>query len=174
MLKQGFTDWELLIVSDGCEKTIELCTPYLESDDRIRLFKLPKQKEWSGKVRNTGIVGAKGEYIIYLDVDDYFGLNHLHNLNRELIKTGNPGWAYFDDWLADKEGVFSPRVCEIAKKCKCGTSNIVHKKNLGVYWLDESYYHDWYFICDLWTTGDGVKINGGEYMVCHFPNICDI
>ncbi len=50
---QVFSDWELIIVSDGCEKTCDQWSRF--PDDNIRLLRISKQRLWSHKVRNAGI-----------------------------------------------------------------------------------------------------------------------
>lgn len=71
VLTQSFEDFEVVVIADGCEKTIEIMKQI--SDPRIANYSIPKSKLWSGEPRNKGIEEAKGEYIVYLDIDDWFG-----------------------------------------------------------------------------------------------------
>ena len=74
VLQQTYKNWELIIIADGCDKTINLLKKYFKTIDKnkdIVLYLVPKQKIWSG-VRNFGIQKATGDYIIYLDIDDYY------------------------------------------------------------------------------------------------------
>ena len=83
VLNQTFPDFELLIIDDQSpDGSIEICRSY--KDSRIRII----QQENLGLAgaRNTGIHHAKGQYIAFLDADDYWAaekleshLNHLHN-----------------------------------------------------------------------------------------------
>jgi glycosyltransferase involved in cell wall biosynthesis len=89
----------LVIVSDGCKKTLEIVKPYFyEYLPKIRLIEIPKQKNWSGKVRNAGIFKAEGEIICYLDVDDVLGENHLQIINDNIK---NYDWVFFNDLIWD-------------------------------------------------------------------------
>ena len=62
---------------------------------RIELTKVDILKIWSGRPRNTGIEQASGDWIIYLDIDDVFGENHL-KIVSEGIKDYD--WIWFDDF----------------------------------------------------------------------------
>ena len=82
VLAQNYEDWELIVVSDGCQRTMEIVKPLVyENLPKVRLIQIPKQKIWSGAVRNAGIFKADGEIITYLDCDDKLGVNHLQIIN---------------------------------------------------------------------------------------------
>lgn len=78
VLKQSFQDFEIIVVADGCERTVEIMEQF--TDLRIKTYLIDKCKMWSGGPRNTGIENAKGEFILYLDIDDLLGENHLQNI----------------------------------------------------------------------------------------------
>lgn len=159
VLNQTFFDFELIIVSDGCTDTLEIAQEYL--DDRIKWFYMKKQKPFAGSVRTMGIHRAKGEYICYLDSDDYFENTHLEFLKDQIEKHNRPKFVHFSDNLNVGELVFG----------KCGTSNICHDNNKMYYWPDD-YNHDWRFILTFFYP-EGVFIGKGGYVVCHVPGIID-
>jgi glycosyltransferase involved in cell wall biosynthesis len=79
ILEQSFSDWELIIVDDASiDDTEGVIQPYL-SDSRIRYIKNESNQERCVS-RNTGIQNAKGEYICFLDSDDYHLPDHLERL----------------------------------------------------------------------------------------------
>lgn len=173
VLLQTHEDWELIVISDGCEKTFAILEPYVyEYLPKIRLLQVPKQRNWSGSVRNAGIFKADGEIICYLDIDDYFGENHLQLLNDNF---GDNDWVFFNDWNYDlaKNDWYENKVSiEVGK---CGTSNIAHRKSMNAYWRSNNYQHDWVMIRTLQGSSDKYKhIDRCEYMVCHIPNRYDI
>jgi glycosyltransferase involved in cell wall biosynthesis len=166
ILTQSFQDFEVIIVADGCEKTIEVMKQI--TDPRVSVYLIPKSKIWSGEPRNKGIDEAKGDYILYLDIDDVFGVNHLKNISEGLK---DYDWVWFDDiryypktkeWYVNK--------CDIRIISRHGTSNICHKRSLPYRWDHSGYAHDFYFIKHLKQNTNMVKIEGGEYYVCHCPH----
>lgn len=170
VLSQSFEDWELIVIADGCEKTVEIVKPYFyEYLPKIRLIEIPKQKLWSGKVRNTGISMAHGELITFLDADDFIGANHLKIINDNI---GNYDWVYYDHLTYNnQEKGFISYKTNIDVAGMCGTSSVTLKKSMNVYWRDNSYKHDWIFINDLKATSKNyAKIQQTEYTVCHVPN----
>lgn len=69
VLKQDFTDFELIIVDDAStDNTVEVIKPFL-SDKRVSYFLLPKQKNIAA-VRNFALSKSQGKYIAVLDSDD--------------------------------------------------------------------------------------------------------
>jgi len=170
-LEQTFMDAELRIVADGCFDTCDIVARYYSGSARIHVVAIEKQRLWNGSVRNAGIAASKGTWITYLDTDDFFGKEHL-----ELIRAGlkNPpnGWAYFDDlyWNSSRE-VFEIRECDIDQHGKHGTANLVHRRDLNVWWPQDDrrigYAHDKYFTDELKAKGLGVKILTPRYFVAH-------
>lgn len=70
VLSQTYTDWELLLIDDGStDASAERIQSYL-ADQRIRY--IYKENGGVSSARNRGIKEAKGEWIIYIDADDYF------------------------------------------------------------------------------------------------------
>ena len=68
---QLFQDWELLLVNDGStDGTAALCDGFAAEDPRIRV--LHKENEGVSCARNDGIAAAQGEWIAFLDADDWY------------------------------------------------------------------------------------------------------
>ena len=171
---QTFKDWELVVVADGCNKTVEIVQQIndLYDDERIRIFYIDRQLQWSGTVRNTGLDEAKGEYCCYLDIDDAFAPGHLAGLAKS--SQNGKDWYWFDDYTWDgKEFRHTKR--NINRPGQCGTSNVLHKKDLARWNVKDNYAHDWKFIGNLKkASGNYEYIGAGEYLVCHVPSRFDI
>lgn len=172
VLAQSLMDLELVVVSDGCPETVDIVAKYYIGSSRMRLCAIEKQPIWSGVPRNTGIRNATGEWITYLDTDDLLGVDHLAKLRSGLKSPPPNGWAYFDDWYwSAARQVFERRACDIDKLGSHGTSNIVHRADLGVWWPQDAnranYKHDHHFVAALKAKGEGVRIPAGEYYVAH-------
>lgn len=176
VLGQSFMSWELLIVADGCEKTQDIYRTDYSRSCRIKCIPIPKEPLWSTAVRNWGIQHADGEYVVYLDTDDYWGPGHLQKIRLGLAEAKSPMWAFFNDlyWSPDKE-LFLERICDPRQKFHYGTSNFAHRVDAGIMWpANSTYAHDALFGQDLRTKAEGVRIPAGEYYVCHDPGKFDI
>src|SRR5687767_3103747 len=74
VLRQTFSDWELIMVDDGStDNTKQVIASY--TDPRIRY--IHQQDLERSAARNNGIAQAKGQYICFLDDDDYYFPEHL-------------------------------------------------------------------------------------------------
>ena len=68
--KQTFYNWEVILVDDGSkDKTGEICDKYAGEDIRIKV--IHKSNEGVSIARNVGINNATGDYITFIDSDDW-------------------------------------------------------------------------------------------------------
>lgn len=183
VLTQTYEDFELIVISDGCKKTMEIVSKF--KDKRIRGLWIDKKSDFSGIPRNTGIYYSKGEWITYLDIDDLFGENHLKKI---ISQVGDSDWVYYDDRSYDvtkqRKGFiekplfedFHIHRCTFEKRGGMGTSNISHKK-IGAWWTQKgTYFHDFMFVNTLKGISKNFKYleDTPEYCICHVPNLLDI
>ena len=75
VLQQTFTDFELLVVGDGCTDDSEQVVNAIE-DPRVRWIGIPRFGHQSGP-NNEGLRQARGEFIAYLGHDDLWLPHHL-------------------------------------------------------------------------------------------------
>lgn len=168
VINQTFTDWELIIVSDGCEKTSRIAKEYLS--DKVKCFEIPKQPYMSGNVRKIGVDQATGKYIIYLDSDDKYTENHLQfvydNFNGQ-------DWVYFNDIRYGGGENWSVKKV-VLDYGTAGTSSICHKRLLNENWDQcDGYGHDWTFIEKLKKHENYKHIGTSGYLICHVPGKFD-
>lgn len=79
LLSQKFTDYELLLIDDGStDGSGDICDEYGKKDSRIKV--IHKQNEGVSKTRNRGIDEARGEWITFVDSDDYITPDYLSDL----------------------------------------------------------------------------------------------
>lgn len=71
VLAQTFTDFELILVDDGSKDTSgALCDELAQSNARIRV--IHQENQGLSGARNTGINAATGDYLLFLDSDDWW------------------------------------------------------------------------------------------------------
>ena len=79
LLGQSYSDFEIIIINDGSEdNTEEVAQALAQLDSRIHLFTV--SNAGVSAARNTGIDSAKGEYICFVDSDDYVEQDYLKGL----------------------------------------------------------------------------------------------
>ena len=82
LLAQSFTAFELLLIDDGSpDNSGKICHDWAERDCRIRV--LHQTNAGVSAARNKGLDEAKGEYIVFVDSDDYVGTDYLKHLYEE-------------------------------------------------------------------------------------------
>lgn len=78
---QTLEEIEIIIVDDGSmEECASLCDELANGDERIKV--IHKENEGQGLARNCGIQAANGEYIGFVDSDDYINLNMYESLYK--------------------------------------------------------------------------------------------
>ena len=79
ILAQTFTDFELILVDDGSpDNSGKICDDYATRDSRIRVFH--KENGGVSSARNLGLDNARGEWIAFVDGDDWVGERYLEHL----------------------------------------------------------------------------------------------
>tara|TARA_B100000963_G_scaffold349061_1_gene357557 strand:+ start:35464 stop:36273 length:810 start_codon:yes stop_codon:yes gene_type:complete len=95
VILQTIENWELIIVSDGCTITEQIYNTYFKHYKDIRLIKIPKSDETlmnsngnykRGLPKQKGVENAKGDWIMYLDSDDYILKNSIFKLCNMIKK----------------------------------------------------------------------------------------
>lgn len=85
ILNQTFKDFELILVNDGStDNSLEICKYYKDIDDRICI--IDKKNGGLSSARNAGLDIAKGEYIGFVDSDDYIHPQMYEILYRYIRK----------------------------------------------------------------------------------------
>lgn len=79
ILSQTFINFELLLIDDGSPDDCgKICDEYAKLDDRVRAFH--KENGGVSKARNLGLDYAKGEYVCFIDSDDWVDSDMLETL----------------------------------------------------------------------------------------------
>ncbi len=107
VLKQTFTDFEVLIINDGSsDGIVEWFSGFREK--RVQLISQANQR--IAAARNTGISHAKGEYIAFLDADDLWESTKLEKQVRFLEEHSSVGIVHTWTRLIDPKSQPTGRI----------------------------------------------------------------
>lgn len=83
ILKQKYHNFEVILVNDGSIDSSEaICRQYVNRDDRFRYVQ--KGHGGASSARNYGLELVKGEYVTFIDADDWIEENYLELLHQSL------------------------------------------------------------------------------------------
>ena len=99
ILNQTFTDFELILVDDGSPDSCpEICDGYAQADARVRV--IHQKNMGQAGARNTGLLHATGEYICFVDSDDYLSHNKvLQTLADKTLSKPDIVHYKFKEWF---------------------------------------------------------------------------
>lgn len=110
ILAQTYTDFELLLVDDGStDSSGAICDKYAEQDSRVRVFH--KENGGVSSARNMGLDNVRGEYVGFVDADDYvlpeFLSNFISIYNGEdvLIQGIIPDYSISNEYIIKKASI---------------------------------------------------------------------
>lgn len=79
--EQTFTNWEAILVDDGStDNSGKICEEYSETDNRFTV--IHQHNQGASTARNIGIERANGDWITFIDADDYVDANYLECLYK--------------------------------------------------------------------------------------------
>jgi peptidoglycan/xylan/chitin deacetylase (PgdA/CDA1 family)/SAM-dependent methyltransferase len=156
---QSFRRWEAVVVDDGSkDRTGELVASLAGCDKRIRYHNISCNRGPSA-ARNVGLAHAHGEYVLFLDADDWIGKHHLKRLVHLLHRNPVAGSAYSGYTFVTQDGrseyPIGPKVPKsmfryLARSCPFAIHSCLVKRQLvqDANGFDESllFGEDW----DLW------------------------
>lgn len=94
ILEQTYEDFELLLIDDGSPDDCPfICDEYAKKDERVRVIHKPNGGLVSA--RNAGIKEARGEYICYVDGDDWIDKELLKSVYDKAINENKPDVIIF-------------------------------------------------------------------------------
>ena len=85
LLKQTYPNFEIILVDDGAtDNCPQICDEYAKADSRIKVFH--KVNGGLADARNYGATKAQGEYISFIDSDDYVSTDYISYMYAILKK----------------------------------------------------------------------------------------
>ena len=83
LINQTYKNIEIVVINDGSsDNSLSLIEEYSRIDDRIRV--IDQKNMGLGYTRNVGIDNAVGDYILFVDSDDYISLNTCEEIEAVL------------------------------------------------------------------------------------------
>ena len=137
LVNQTYSNIEIILVNDGStDKSLSICKDY-EKKSNGKIICLDKKNGGVSDARNFGLEHAKGEYVTFVDSDDYVEKNLIEKLYNETKKC-NPALVilnarnFNDDGFIKTNQLLSERI-EINKK-QCIKELFLEKKFFSVSW----------------------------------------
>ena len=124
VINQTYKNLEIILINDGStDDSLSICKEYSQNDSRIIL--IDKENEGGGKARNAGLDRATGDYIAFVDSDDYIDpdmysvlMNNLKTSEADISTCGR---------IVVREGAEKPDICDNNFKCFSRTFSDFHK-----------------------------------------------
>ncbi|MCD7828059.1 MAG: glycosyltransferase [Clostridiales bacterium] len=117
ILSQTFKDFELILIDDGSsDNSGKICDEYAKQDSRIIV--IHQCNKGVSTARNKGLTSAKGDYIAFIDPDDYVAENYLEYLYNSLQEYSDADYAVCSYAKVDENGNFIDEI-SISFKTQC-------------------------------------------------------
>jgi len=162
LIKQSFSDWELIIVNDGStDATFPVLQDHL-SDVRIK-YLLHSTNKGLGASINNALQIAKGKYISYLPSDDVIYKDHLQTLLNTLQTNAGADLAFSSfiyNYNRKAEGILNDEWYQLVQ--------VMHKKTKER-WVERSELESDDLNCLFWNKIKGRHINTGQ-LTCEWVN----
>ena len=104
---QSYIDWQMILIDDGSkDKSLEVCQRYADTDNRISV--IHQENAGAGAARNTGLAKAVGDYVVFIDSDDYVDKDYFALLAKhkedvvfiDVQAVGEDGKVVRDEFLS--------------------------------------------------------------------------
>ena len=107
LLSQTLQEMEIICVDDGSsDGSPEILKRFQERDGRVRI--LTQENQYAGAARNNGMKEAQGEYLLFLDADDFFENTLLEKVYNQGKKMEADIVLFGAKQYNDKTGIVSP------------------------------------------------------------------
>ena len=116
IVKQSYVNIEIILVDDGStDSSSILCDTWKKKDNRIIV--IHKSNGGQSEARNVGLLNASGEFVIFIDSDDYISSDHVEELVTAITNTKS------DIVCARAQAFFDNKSSRVEKKEKRNSSS---------------------------------------------------
>ena len=103
VLNQTYKNMEIILVDDGSpDNCPKICDDWAKKDDRIKV--IHKENGGLGYARNSGLEMATGDYVLFIDSDDYIDSHLLSDIISSVDKYGKSDLIYYGHRKVDSSG----------------------------------------------------------------------
>lgn len=136
ILSQTFSDIEVIVINDGSkDNSQEIINQYAEHHNIITIN---KDNEGLSETRNKGLLKAQGEYVLFIDSDDYIAPNMVERMYNQAIKT-KADIVISKVTYEDEAGIQEPMFT-----CDFNEEEIIdNKEGIKRFWNGEINGHAW-------------------------------
>ncbi len=104
VINQTYKSLEIICVDDGStDNSLSILKEYADKDSRIRIFTKKNEGKGAASARNLGLANATGDYILFLDSDDFFELNMVEDVVNKAEEKNADVVIYKAQWFDDKQ-----------------------------------------------------------------------
>lgn len=131
---QTYGNLEVLLINDGStDNTVEQCEKYIGGDKRFIIF--TKENGGVSSARNYGLQKAQGEFIAFIDADDYIYPEYIEYLYFLLIKhqASMSCCGYYKMWDTEKVRKFDNTSEEITFNSTEALEDLLYRKKITGY-----------------------------------------
>lgn len=172
ILSQSYKDFELILVDDGSpDKCPEICDQYSKNDSRVIV--IHKENGGLSDARNAGMNIANGEYIIFVDSDDFWSKTSVLEKIADISKDNSPDIVqfgrekYFEKEDRIQENVLKHLSAYNGKSSKETLYNLVYMDSLAISAWSRAVKRDFLLKNDLYFK-KGIKTEDLDWAIRMF------
>lgn len=186
VLQQDFKDCQVILVDDASpDKCPEICDELVKNENKVQVV---HRKENGGlsAARNTGLRKAKGEYIMFMDSDDFLGkdtipqLMEILGIHHEYDILEFPVWEHFGNPKKQNRRFFKTKEYMDVRQywlhergyAHCYVWNKIYRRELfnDILFPEDKVFEDVHIMPELLKPGTIVATTGlGLYYYCYNP-----
>jgi glycosyltransferase involved in cell wall biosynthesis len=163
VLAQTYQNIELIVINDGStDDSDEVIKEVIAQNPDRNIRYVSRENKGVVYTRNEGLELARGEFICYLDADDYFNRSYISKSYRVIEESGAdvayPNWHFVGEWLGRPDTdfpEFKPELLQL-QELHVTPASLTRKAAIGSHRFEvEKVAEDWDFFIGL--SLDGVK-----------------
>lgn len=163
VINQTLTDIEIICVNDcSPDNSISIIKEYEHKDSRIKTIDF-KENKGPGIARNLALDIAQGEYIMFLDPDDWLELDACETVYNQISQNNNNMLIFGYNRYIEKTQKSYLKLDTVSPYIPFSTNKNIKFSDLDINWLKNA--HTWFYAYNKKFL-DNNKIRYGEFHLC--------